>query len=240
MKSKERHELKRNEFATTTFRLLDVVETHRTQVLAGAGIVVLLAALIGGVMLWRSHKANQAGAALGVAMAIAEAPVVPASTLPGATQAPGTYPTEQARAEAAINAFTEVATSYPGTDAARVATYHAASELLAAGRAAEAEQAFAAVAADGAQPVLAASGKLGQAEALMSVGRIDDALKIYTDLAAMRDGVLPVDGLLMQLARASKLAGKEAEARAAFQRVLDEFPQSTYTMTAQQELAALN
>ena len=52
--------------------------------------------------------------------------------------------------------------------------------------------------------------------------------------------MLPGDGLLMQLGRASERAGRTDEARAAFQRVIDEFPESSYVMTAQQEIAALN
>jgi outer membrane protein assembly factor BamD (BamD/ComL family) len=44
----------------------------------------------------------------------------------------------------------------------------------------------------------------------------------------------------MQLGRASQRAGKTAEARAAFQRVVDEFPESTFVSTAQQQIAALN
>lgn len=153
---------------------------------------------------------------------------------------PGTFSTEQARAEAAIQAFTDVVTTYPGTNAAREASFRLASALLAAGRAAEAEQAFVAAAGDASNSVYAMAAKLGQAEALMAVGRTDDAIKIYTELAAARDGALPVDSLLMQLARASQKAGKDAEARAAFQRVIDEFPESSYVVAARQELAVSN
>lgn len=236
MKSTERHELKRNPFAETTFSVVDWLRENQMQVLAGVGILVLLVAVIAGVWAWRARQANQAGAMLGIALSIADAQVVPASTLPGAVQMPGTYPSEHARAEAAIQAFTEVVTTYPRTDAARVAASHIASELLAAGRAAEAEQAFASLAQTGG--IYASSAKLGQAQALMAVGRTDEALKIYTDLAAARDGVLPADALLMELARASLGAGKTAEARAAFQRIIDEYPESGFVQAAQQQLAA--
>jgi outer membrane protein assembly factor BamD (BamD/ComL family) len=74
----------------------------------------------------------------------------------------------------------------------------------------------------------------------MAAGKTDEAIKIYTELAAARDSALPVDGLLMELARASQKAGKPQDARAAFKRVVDEFPESTYTADARQQLAALN
>ncbi len=44
----------------------------------------------------------------------------------------------------------------------------------------------------------------------------------------------------MQLGRASQRAGRTAEARAAFQRVVDEFPESGFLQAAQQQIAALN
>jgi TolA-binding protein len=239
MDSKHRHELKQNEFAVATLTVAERLAEHRKTILTAMGVVGVVAIVAGGVMAYRTRQANTAGAALGIAMATAEAPIAPLSTLPGATQTPGTFPTAQARSEAAISAFTEVTTTYPGTEAARIASFQLGSALMAAGRAAEAEQAFAAVASEG-NTVRGQAARLGQAEALMAAGRTDDALKIYTDLAAVRDGAMPVDGLLMQLGRASQRAGRTAEARAAFQRVVDEFPESGFLQTAQQQIAALN
>lgn len=239
MDSKHRHELKQNEFAIATLTLAERVAEHRNTILTAVAVVGVVAIVAGGVMAYRTRQANIAGAALGIALATAEAQIAPLSTLPGATQTPGTFPTAQARSEAAINAFTDVTTTYPGTDAARTASFHLGSALMAAGRAAEAEQAFAAVAVEG-NTVRGQAARLGQAEALMAAGRTDDALKIYADLAAVRDGAMPVDGLLMQLGRASQRAGRTAEARAAFQRVVDEFPESGFLQAAQQQIAALN
>jgi outer membrane protein assembly factor BamD (BamD/ComL family) len=51
---------------------------------------------------------------------------------------------------------------------------------------------------------------------------------------------MPVDGVLMQLASAEQQAGKTADARATYKRVVDEFPDSAYVTDAQQQIAALN
>lgn len=240
MDAKHRHELKQNEFAIATMTVADRIAEHKTTILTILGVVAVVAVVAGGVMAYRTSQANKAGELLGRAMATAEAPVVPAPTLPGATQTPGTFPTVQARAEAAAQAFTQVTTTYPGTAAARVAQFHLAAQMLAGGKAAEAEQAYGALAADEGNTLRGQSARLGQAEALMALGRTDDALKIFAELAAQRDGAMPVDGLLMQLGRASQRAGRTAEARAAFQRIVDEFPESTFIMSAQQQIAALN
>ena len=120
------------------------------------------------------------------------------------------------------------------------AQYQAAAELLAAGKTGEAETAFAAVVARAGNGFYAPLAKLGQAQAMLAAGKTAEGLAIISELSANRDGALPVDGLLMELGKASVKAGKPAEARAAFKRVVDEFPDSMYTADAQQRLAALN
>ncbi len=51
--------------------------------------------------------------------------------------------------------------------------------------------------------------------------------------------MLPVDGILVQLARTYLKAGKVSDARATFKRVTDEFPNSIYVAEARQEIARL-
>lgn len=238
MKAQERHQLKENEFANTVSTVTGMVQEHRSQVALVLGIVIVVAAAVGGWMYFRTQKANEAGALLGIATAMSQAPITPAPSLPGAAQTPGTFATEQARSEATIKAYQQVAASFPGTDAATAATYQLGSELLLAKRPAEAQQAFQAVASSG-SAFYASLARLGEAEALMAQNKQDEALKIYTDLAADRNGTLPTDGLLMELARAAQKAGKPQDARAAFKRVVDEFPDSGYVADAKAQLAAL-
>jgi hypothetical protein len=183
---------------------------------------------------------NQAGAALGVAMATAQAQIVLAPSVPGAKQQPGTFPTEKARLEAALAAFQQVAASHAGTTAALTANYHAGGALLGLGRAAEAEAKFNEVAASAGSSIYGPMARMASAEALRAAGKVDEAVKVLTDLAAQRDTVLPVDGVLMELARTCVKAGKTQEARAAFKRVVDEFPQSPYASDARQQIASLN
>jgi len=238
MKAQERHQLKENEFAKTVSSVADVVQERRGQVALVAGIVIVVAVAVGGWMYVRTHKANEAGALLGIATAIAQVPITPAPSLPGSTQTAGTFPTEQARSEAAIKALRQVGESFPGTDAATAATYQLGSELLLAKRPADAQAAFHTVSISG-SAFYAALARLGEAEALMAQNKQDDAIKIYTDLAADRNAALPTDGVLMQLARAAQKAGKSQDARAAFKRVVDEFPDSGYAADAKAQLAAL-
>jgi hypothetical protein len=239
MKAKERHQLKQNDFAETAGQVMTWLTENRDRAVMIGIAVVLVLAIGGGYMYWRRYTADQAGALFGMAMAESQAPVVPAPTVPGATQSPGTYPTEAARDQAALAAFQQVASSYPSTVSGIAARYHVGSTLLAMGRYQEAEAAFNEAAKTAGSSFYASMAQLGAAEAALAQGKNDDAIKILTDLSGQRDGVLPVDGVLMQLGRAQLKAGKKQDARAAFKRVVDEFPNSPYVASAQQELAGL-
>jgi predicted negative regulator of RcsB-dependent stress response len=239
MKAKQRHQLKQNDFAESAMRVAGVITEHRRRIVPAVVAALVVIAGASGYFVWRKGQADKAGALLGTAMAISQAQIAPPSTLPGAAQSPGTYPTDKARSEAALKAFQEVVSSYPSTQAAVAARYRAAGELLALGRAAEAEREYRAVAADGGAAVYQTMAQMGLAEALAAEGKADDAIKTLTDLSGQRDSVVPVDGVLMQLAQMYEHSGKTQEAKATFKRVVDEFPDSGYAPVARQEMAAI-
>ncbi|MEZ5319337.1 MAG: tetratricopeptide repeat protein [Vicinamibacterales bacterium] len=239
MKAKERQHLKQNEFADTALRVVAAATENRQRVVTLAVVAGLVIALVAGYAWWRRHTAEQGGSLLGEAMATVQAPIVPAPTLPGATQTPGTYPTAEARNEAALEKFRAVMAQYPFTAAGRSATYHAAALLLSTGKAAEAETLFAQNATEAASTIYGPMSRMGEAEAQAAQGKYDQAIATFTALSADRDGPVPVDGVLMQLARVQLEAGHADEAKAAFKRVVDEFPESVYLNEARQELTKL-
>ena len=126
MKAQERHQLKQNEVAQTAARVMETFTAHRDRIMMISVVVLLMLAIGGGYLYWRKRTNDKAGAMLGIAMSVTQSPIVPAPTVPGATQAPNTYPTDRARQEAALKAFQEVAATYPSTDAGLAAQYHAA------------------------------------------------------------------------------------------------------------------
>jgi hypothetical protein len=69
--------------------------------------------------------------------------------------------------------------------------------------------------------------------------KFDEGIAILTDLSGQRDGALPMDGILMELARVYLTAGRPDDARAAFKRVVDEFPMSFYASEARDRLQTL-
>lgn len=239
MKAQQRHQLKQNDFAIRVAKATEVLAANRTNIVLGVVAVVGLVIAISAYSWWSGRTAAQAEALLAVAMQTYDAPIVPAPTVPGATQQAGTYPTEQARNEAALTAFQNVIEQYPSTDAATAARYHHAASLAAIGRYAEAEKGFQAAIDGAGDSLFGATARLGQAEALIAAGEFERGITVLEELSANRDGLLPVDGVLMQLARGYQKAGKSAEARTTFKRVVDEFPDSLYVPQARTELAKL-
>jgi TolA-binding protein len=239
MKAEERRHLKQDEFTVRAAWVADQVTTNRTRLLTGAGVIVAIGIGVWGYFYMQNRAADRASAMLGSAMLLAQSPIAPASTLPGALQAAGTYPTEAARADATAAALKKVIDAYPSAETGTAARYYLGATLLSVGRAEDAERAFSEATTKGGASVYADMAKLGDVEALAALKRYDEAIKLLTDLSAQRNSRLPVDGVLMELASVCRKAGKTQEARAAFKRVVDEFPESTYANEARQQLSTM-
>jgi TolA-binding protein len=241
MKSTERHRLKENEFARSVAHARDLIDTRKGDITRVVIAVVAIAVIVGGYSIWRQSRNTKANSALAAGLAVFEAPVMtvaaPAPGSPLPVQQAGTYPTEQAKLEAALPKLLEAANNYPSTDAGLAAKYYAASALASLGRFAEAEQHFQEVADKGGSKIYSRTARLGVAEAQVAQGKFDNAITIYREMSADASSTMPPDGVLMELGRACLKAGRKDEAARAFTRVVDEFPQSAYAADAKRELA---
>jgi TolA-binding protein len=128
-----------------------------------------------------------------------------------------------------------VAEAYPVADAGIMARYRAASALVAIGKPADGIQRYREVVEKG-RGVYQVMARLGIADAQLAGGQFDLAIASYKEAAALNSDDAPADGILMQLARAYRLAGKADEAKKTFKRVADEYPQSPYAPVAKREL----
>lgn len=240
MKSIERHKLKENEFARSVAHARDLMETRGRDISRLIVAVVVIAAVVIGYSWWRQSRESKASASLAQGLAIFEAPVVPpAAPAPGSpmpVQQAGTYETEKAKFEAALPKLMATADQYPNATAGVAARYYAAAALASLGRHQEAEQRFQEVVDKAGSSIYGRTARLGQADAQVAQGKYDNAITIYKELAVDAKEQLPADGVLMALGRASVRAGRTDEATRAFQRVIDEFPDSIYSTDARREL----
>ena len=242
MKATERHKLKENEFARTVAHAKVTLEERGRDVgLVLLAIAIALAA-VGGYTWWRQSRNAKANTLLAGALAVHEAPVVaPSEPAPGSpvpVEQPGTFRTLHAKLEAALPKFMETADAYPNTDAGIAARYHASGILAQLGRYPEAEQRYQEVVDKGGRTIYARTARLGLAGAQLAQNKFDSAIAIYRDLSTETNPQLPVDGVLMQLGQAYLRAGKGEDAARAFNRVVEEFPDSVYVADARRELEA--
>jgi len=235
MKRAERHHLKQNELQRLAAQVGAIYEARRREVALALAAILIVAAAAAGYLLWREHVQSRAHALLADAMAVQQAPV----TSPETPSAAGSYPSERARLEAAVARFKAAADAYPSTDAGLFARYQEAVGQLALGNTAAAIAAYQEVLRRGGDALYGQVARLGLAEAQVRSGQYEQAITTFKELAQRKDGSLPVDGILMELGRAYRDAGKPAEAQQTFNRLVEEYPDSPFAQEARRELDAL-
>lgn len=232
--------MKENPVARVVADVQEVLAAYGRYVAIGALAVVGAAGGTGGYWAWRAHQEAQADALLAAAHAVAETPIIPRSDANESAPATGpTFPSARARFEAVLPAYLRVVEAYPATQAATVALYQAGGALAGLGRLDEAASRYREVMSRDPGGVYGQMAELGLAGVHLAAGRPDQAIEIYRRLATAADTRLPVDGVLIELARAYSRAGQTAEARRTYTRVVEEFPQSVYATEAKAALETL-
>ena len=143
---------------------------------------------------------------------------------------------------AALPLLLETAETYSGTQPSIIARYRAGNTLAALGRLDEAAEQYRELIATNDSGFYSLMAALGLADVQIARGDYDEAIVLLEQSSSDNSGEidLPLDGVLMLLGRAYELAGRGGDARATFQRVVEEFPGSFYLSSAQRELQELN
>jgi TolA-binding protein len=241
MKHSERKHLKTNEFANAIGHANQWRTEHQRSIsLTLVAIVVAIVAVVG-VVAWRNSVDTKARTLLAEAMVVYEAPVQPAAPPPGnespaaPAPTPGSYPSEKAKLEAALPKLMIAADEYPSSDPGQTARYHAASALVGLGRFDEAVAQYDRVIADG-SGLLARMARLGKAEAQLRASQYDAAIASFSELSNRTDAGVPKEAMLMELARAYRLAGKTEDARKTLSQIVEQHAESPFASEAKAEL----
>jgi TolA-binding protein len=217
---------------------------RRSSACAAAVVVLLVIVAIG---FWRERSDSRGEKELAEAMVALNAEVVPvgaqgAEGVPAAAMlgATGTFATAEAKLTAALPKLKAAADAYPSSPSGIQARYHMAGALTALGRHAEAVTAFDEVIKHaGESSLYGQMAMMGKADAQAQGGQLDAAIETWKGLAAKSGEGLPVDAILMELARAYVQKGNREEARKTFTELVDKHPQSPYTAEARTELENL-
>ena len=246
MKTTERHHLKDNELAIALGQAQGWADRNSKTLITIVAAIVIVGGGVLAFSMWRNGTENQARAMLAEAMVIEEARVMPPAPPAGTTndpnalggQLPGTYPTERAKLEAALPKFIAAADAYPSSTAGITARYHAAKTMVALDRFDEAVAQYDQVIASG-STLFATTARLGKAEAQLRAAKYDPAITALKEIVDRKDATLPQDALLMELARAYRLAGKTEDARKTLTQITEQHAESPYAMEAKQEIEKL-
>jgi tetratricopeptide (TPR) repeat protein len=243
MKRIERHRLKENELARTIRVTREFVKRRRRLITGALVAVVVGIAVMAGVSFVRQRQQARGQELLAEAMVALNARVVPVGAqggeVPAAASlaATGTFPTEEAKLQAAIPKLKAAADAYPDSRAGITARYHLGGAYAALGQYQEAIAAFdEVIRRAGANTLYGRMARLGKADAQARAGQLDAAISAWKEMAAQEAGDLPVDAILIQLARAYLQQGNTGEARKTLTQLVEEHPDSPYTLEAREEL----
>ena len=222
-----RKQLKRNELAETMGRTVDYVSHHRRGVTEGIVAAAVVAALVAGFFLFRAYRENQAGRELSAGLAALDTPL---AGQPAAVGAAKTFPNADDRDKEAVTHLARAA-DHPGTAAGRAANLI----LAARGKTSNAADVFARVAREGKAEV-AASAELDAARLLASQGKKNEAIDRLKRAIESPSSPAPKDSLLFALGEIYEESGSASDARATFQRLITDYPNSPYRNDARQKI----
>ncbi len=222
-----RRDMKRNELAETVGKTVDYVSGHKKGVAESVAIAVGLAVLVAAFFAYRAWADRSAGRNLSEALAILSTPLV--TEQPSAAK---TYPNAAAR-QAEAEPFLRKAAARGSTPSGRAAQVI----LAAAGsqKPAEAVQSFENAARKG-RSEAAAAAEIDAAKLLAADGKTTEAVDRLKRAIDSASTAAPKDALLFTLAQIYEASGAAADARATYQRLITDYPNSPYRADARQKV----
>jgi tetratricopeptide (TPR) repeat protein len=209
-KKKRARELQHDRFRDTTMsfldRLGDRLEGRGRTILYGLIGLVVAALVIFQIVRWTNKKNDEARQAIGRAITISRAQVT-TTPPPGSTDP--TFATDKDRAQRAIEEFQKVAAKY-GDPYKSESQYFIASNRLVVDR----QKGISELTELQNSKVgeVAALSKFALAQAHESDGRLDDAARLYTELAKLNSTTVTPDTANLRLAKVYAKQGKKKEA----------------------------
>jgi tetratricopeptide (TPR) repeat protein len=222
-----RRDMKRNELAETVGKTVGYVSEHKKGVAEGVLIAIAAGVLVGGFFLYRAWAERSAGRDLSQGLTILGTPLL--SEQPEAAK---TYPSAAERRAAADKHFQKAA-GRGSTSSGR-----AAQVILAANGAdkpGQGVEVFEKAARQG-KSESAAAAEIDAAKVLAAQGKTAEAIERLNRAIESPATAAPKDALLFTLAQIFEQSGAPADARATYQRLINDYPNSPYRADARQKV----
>ena len=208
-KKKRARELKHDRFRDTTMLLADRLAERAAgrgkQILYGLGAIVIIAAGVYGIVRWRQKHTEEAEQAIGRAIAINDAEI---STSPAPGSHDPVFATPQQRSERAIQEFEKVAAKY-GEPYRSEAKFFIATNMLVTDRA-RAETDLQSMSQGNTE--IATLAKFALAQTKESDGNLDEAARLYAEVAKAGSATVTPDSANLRLAAVYDKQDKKKEA----------------------------
>ncbi len=233
MDTQTRHALKKDKFAQATASSVSWVSGHRSSVLRGGIVAIVVLAVLAGALTYWSMQTTTAETALGAALDIYSAPLAQ----PGAPAEADTYATAADRAKAANQKFTAIATQYGWLPVAAKAHYFAGVTELELGQTATAETELKTAAGAWNRDV-ANLATLALAGLYHQTSRDAQAIEAYNALIAKPSETVSANSAQLALADLYASTGKQDQARAIWAKIKDADKDGSAGTIATEKLAA--
>lgn len=175
MRRQTRKQLKTDKFAQEVGETFSFLSEHRTESIR-YGLIGLVVILLGaGYYFYNRHQATAREDALAQALRIDDAIIAPADTLTNKA-----FPTQQAKDDARLKAWSDLASKYHGTTEGGIAGIYLAADQADKGNFANAEKIYKDV-VDSAPKLYAAQAELSLAQVYAAEGKTQDAEKLLQD-----------------------------------------------------------
>lgn len=207
----DRRELRTDDFAVALENNVQFVNSHRSQFIRYGAVAIAVIAIAVGIYFYRSYQHDVRQEKLGEAIEIQETGVQA-----GVTPGPLSFPTDQAKRDAANKAFTDVATTYSGSAEGWTAEYYLACIAADAGKVDEARKRYQQV-ADNGNKQFSSLAKLALSDINFQEGKASEGEKLLKDLIASPTVFVSKDQSTIELARYYAAHNRASEARALLQ-----------------------
>ena len=212
--------------------LMEAIQLHQKEFIAGAVVVLIVAAVVFAWVTYSQQQTAKASAAYGDAMAIYSAPV-------GAPQQPNqlTYADDSAKFTAAAQHLGDVASKYPRTRPGKLALYFQALSLEKISKNDAATKILQHL-SDSGDDELVAMARFQMAQLDDQTGHGDEAVKLYQQL--MDKPTVFVTKPIVMLALAEHYSQNDpSRAAKLYTQIKTDYPQTAIAQQADQELSLL-